>query len=80
MRLYFMNFADKETAIEVGQNLIDRHFGNQVNQDQVFRADDTLYQLLEDSDTNALNTGTTTQCTPRSGKHMCHNPVHSKTR
>ena len=63
----FVHFPDKETAIEVGQNLIDRHFGNQVKQDQVFKADDTLYQLLEDSDTNALNTGATTLCTPRPG-------------
>lgn len=53
--------------MQVGQNLIDRHFGSQVKQHEQFTADDTLYQLLEDCESNALNHGDTSTCQPRPG-------------
>ncbi len=59
--------SDLDTAVEVGQNLIDRHFGSQVKKEETFKPDGTLYQLLEDSETNALNAGETSSCQPRPG-------------
>ncbi|KAL8573984.1 hypothetical protein ACOMHN_029431 [Nucella lapillus] len=60
--------VDRNDALEMGQNLLDTHFGVQVNSIQgegKFKDDDTLYRLLEDSELSALNGGAITRCEPR---------------
>ncbi|KAK7099824.1 hypothetical protein V1264_022873 [Littorina saxatilis] len=57
---------DRETAVELGQDLIDSHFGHHVKADEDFKdADDAYYRLLEDTDSSALNGGSVTQCEPK---------------
>lgn len=43
----------------MGQALISRHFGHSMppEPEEVFRPDDTIYRLLEDDDSDALNSG-----------------------
>ena len=54
----------------MGQALIDQHFGAEVNKHQVmFRDDETIYRLLEDDQSIALNAGPTSQCEPRPGRN-----------
>lgn len=57
---------DRGRAVEMGQALIDRHFGHQVKNVQTFQDADVYYRLLEDDDTAALNAGPS-DCDPRPG-------------
>ena len=57
----------REVAVEMGQSLLDQHFGHNVKSEQVFKDDDTYYRLLEDDKSNALNAGETSSCQPTSG-------------
>ena len=51
----------------MGQMLIDRHFGHKAGAaDAQFANDDTLYRLLEDDQSSALNAGETSECAPMS--------------
>lgn len=52
----------------MGQTLINQHFGKQVKEETTFKDDGSYYKLLEDDDTNALNSGATSPCQPRPGK------------
>ncbi|CAD5115554.1 DgyrCDS4518 [Dimorphilus gyrociliatus] len=62
---------DETTAIEMGQALIDQHFGKEVKKDgQTFKADNTLYRLIEDDDSTALNAGETSPCTQGSALQL----------
>ena len=64
--------SDKERAMEMGQALINQHFGHQVANQEDFRDDDTYYRLLEDDDTTALNAGDVSHCEPRPGtSYVC---------
>ena len=56
---------DRARAVEMGQQLIDRHFGHDVKQNTEFRDEDIYYRLLEDDDSSALNSGSISECTPR---------------
>ncbi|KAK2164124.1 hypothetical protein LSH36_68g04032 [Paralvinella palmiformis] len=57
---------DRECAVEMGQALIDQHFGADINKYQIiFKDDETIYRLLEDDQSTALNAGTVSQCEPR---------------
>ncbi len=49
----------------MGQQLIDRHFGHQVKENQTFQDDKVHYRLIEDDDSTALNAGETSQCQAR---------------
>lgn len=62
--------SDRERAVEMGQALIDRHFGHQVKNAETFQDADVYYRLLEDDDTSALNAGPS-DCDPRPGKYIC---------
>ena len=53
--------------MEMGQLLLDQHFGHSVKSEQVFKDDNTYYRLLEDDESNALNAGETSSCQPVSG-------------
>ncbi|XP_076462011.1 uncharacterized protein LOC143294531 [Babylonia areolata] len=55
---------DRETAVEMGQNLIDSHFGHHVKADEEFQDAEVYYRLLEDTETGALNGDTISQCEP----------------
>ncbi|XP_060077398.1 uncharacterized protein LOC132556952 [Ylistrum balloti] len=59
---------ERSTAVEMGQNLIDKHFGHNVKStsDEVFQdSPDKYYRLLEDDESSALNAGEMSQCEPR---------------
>lgn len=57
---------DRSVAIEMGQALIDKHFGHDVKSDETFQdAPDKYYRLLEDDESTALNAGETSQCEPK---------------
>ncbi|XP_064626576.1 uncharacterized protein LOC135487119 [Lineus longissimus] len=57
---------DRPTAIEMGQQLIDKHFGHHVKHTETFQDDVVYYRLLEDDhETNALNAGSISDCDPR---------------
>ena len=59
--------------MEMGQALIDQHFGSDVKKSSEFKNDDTYYRLIEDDETMALNSGSST-CAPRPGmcpSYMC---------
>ena len=61
---------DLESALEMGQHLINQHFGHHLSQDAEFRADDTYYRLLEDDESTALNSGATSPCEPKPGRQL----------
>lgn len=60
--------TEREQALEMGQQLIDRHFGHNLKSEQVFHDDDVYYRLMEDDNTSALNGGVITECEPQSGR------------
>ena len=51
----------------MGQALIDRHFGHQVKNSEVFEDKDVYYKLLDDDESVALNAGGLSDCDPRPG-------------
>ncbi|KAL4235616.1 hypothetical protein ACF0H5_004011 [Mactra antiquata] len=55
---------DRDRAIEMGQALIDRHFGHQLKKQETFQDADVYYKLIEDDDSDALNAGSS-DCEPR---------------
>lgn len=57
---------EKDRALEMGQILINKHFGKQVKDEETFKDDGTYYRLLEDDDNTALNAGAMSTCQPRS--------------
>lgn len=54
----------RDRAVEMGQALIDRHFGHQIKNQETFQDADVYYRLLEDDSTSALNAGPS-DCDPR---------------
>lgn len=65
----FLKFSslDREKAIEMCRQLVERNFGHSLEKgkDTEFRDDDTVYRLLEDDESTALNSGMSSQCEPR---------------
>lgn len=62
---------DHSKALEMGQSLIDKHFSHSVKKEgEPFRDDDTLYRLLQDDESNALNADVSSECEPRPGRVM----------
>lgn len=62
-----MYVKDQLAAVEMGQQLINRHFGHEVKHHEVFKDDDTYYRLIEDDETTALNSGDVSSCEPGPG-------------
>lgn len=66
---FFLKFSslDREKAIEMCRQLVERNFGHSLEKgkDTEFRDDDTVYRLLEDDESTALNSGMSSQCEPR---------------
>lgn len=57
---------DRERAVEMGQALIDRHFGHHVKKNsETFEDKDVYYKLLDDDESLALNAGSMSDCDPR---------------
>ncbi|XP_033738252.1 LOW QUALITY PROTEIN: uncharacterized protein LOC117325864 [Pecten maximus] len=57
---------DRNVAVDMGQALIDKHFGHNVKSEEVFQdSPDKYYRLLEDDESTALNAGETSQCEPK---------------
>ena len=70
----FLQITDHEKALEMGQMLIDKHFGHNVKDDkEIFKDDDTYYRLLEDDDSSALNAGELSECAPQPGLSWVYN-------
>ncbi|KAK6188137.1 hypothetical protein SNE40_004387 [Patella caerulea] len=61
---------DRSGAIEMGQELINKHFGNNVKNEETFRDDNVYYRLLDDTDDNALNSGAMSECKPRPASEL----------
>ena len=53
--------------MEIGQQLIMRHFVQPVEDMEVFKDDDSFYRLIVDNDSSALNAGTISSCAPVPG-------------
>ena len=52
----------------MGNSLLEKHFSHSAKKDTTeFTDDDTLYRLLEDDESNALNADVSSDCEPRPG-------------
>ena len=60
-------FSDREKAIEMCRQLVERNFGHSLEKGKQteFRDDDSVYRLLEDDESTALNSGMSSDCEPR---------------
>ncbi|XP_056018682.1 uncharacterized protein LOC125670590 isoform X2 [Ostrea edulis] len=56
---------ERSVAVEMGQKLIDQHFGHNLKSAEKFQDSDALYRLLDDDDSTALNAGEMSECGPR---------------
>lgn len=66
----YSSFKERSAAVEMGQHLIDEHFGHHVKgkAKTTFKdSDSAYYRLLEDDESNALNAGDISECKPRPG-------------
>ncbi|XP_031549993.1 uncharacterized protein LOC116287451 [Actinia tenebrosa] len=66
--LMFTRQIERDQALAMCQNLLERHFGHSIkkgDEEKGFTDDDTLYRFLEDDESNALNTGMGSLCEPR---------------
>ncbi|KAL9968655.1 hypothetical protein ACROYT_G020770 [Oculina patagonica] len=57
----------KEKAIEMCRQLVERNFGHSLEKGKQteFKDDDSIYRLLEDDESTALNSGMSSMCEPR---------------
>ena len=64
---YSQPFLDREKAIEMCRQLVERNFGHGVEKgkETEFKDDDSVYRLLEDDESTALNSGMSSVCEPR---------------
>ncbi|XP_074642109.1 uncharacterized protein LOC141899601 [Tubulanus polymorphus] len=65
--------VERVTAIEMGQQLIDRHFGHNVHKEEIFQDSDVYYRLMEDDDSLALNSGSVSECKVSSAGELSEN-------
>jgi len=58
---------EREKAIEMCRQLVERNFGHSLGKgkETEFRDDDSIYRLLEDDESTALNSGMSSVCEPR---------------
>jgi len=63
---------ERKAAVEMCQQLVERHFGHNVKrgESEEFKDDDSVYQFIEDVQANALNAGIKTQCEPRPASEL----------
>lgn len=63
----FILFSDREKAVEMCRQLVERNFGHSLEKGKQteFRDDDSIYRLLEDDESTALNSGMSSDCEPR---------------
>ncbi|XP_057314241.1 uncharacterized protein LOC130655492 isoform X1 [Hydractinia symbiolongicarpus] len=59
---------DRDAAISMCRQLVERHFGHSVKKESYFKDDNSIYRFIEDDEGKALNAGIHTQCEPRPGK------------
>lgn len=59
--------VDREKAIEMCRQLVERNFGHSLEKgkETEFKDDDSVYRLLEDDESTALNSGMSSACEPR---------------
>ncbi|KAK7108643.1 uncharacterized protein [Littorina saxatilis] len=55
---------ERTVAVEMGQHLIESHFGHNIKSNVQFQDADVYFRLLEDEDTVALNGDKITDCKP----------------
>ena len=71
--IFFLNiyFPERQAAVEMCQQLVDRNFGQSIKKGpEDFRDDNSIYQFIEDVQANALNAGIISQCEPRPGLYF----------
>ncbi|XP_014667662.1 PREDICTED: uncharacterized protein LOC106809184 [Priapulus caudatus] len=56
--------VDRVTAIEMGESLIQQHFAHNVKRASKFTDDASVFRLLDDEQSGALNAGTMSECLP----------------
>ncbi|XP_057314242.1 uncharacterized protein LOC130655492 isoform X2 [Hydractinia symbiolongicarpus] len=56
---------DRDAAISMCRQLVERHFGHSVKKESYFKDDNSIYRFIEDDEGKALNAGIHTQCEPR---------------
>ena len=57
---------DRNRAVEMGKIFLEKHFLHSAKKDsENFKDDDTLYRLLQDDESNALNADVSSDCEPR---------------
>ncbi|XP_071117898.1 uncharacterized protein [Haliotis cracherodii] len=63
---------DRERAVEMGQQLVEKHFSHQVKSGQeTFKDEKVYYRLLDDDDSIALNdAGKMSECEPRQASDL----------
>ena len=65
---FFYQYVDRKQAVAMGNSLLEKHFSHSAKKDTTeFTDDDTLYRLLEDDESNALNADVSSDCEPRPG-------------
>ena len=65
---------DRNEAVDWGNNIVEKHFAHAAKKDtEKFQDDDTLYRLLEDDESNALNADVSSDCQPRPGNYNDYN-------
>ncbi|KAJ7363529.1 hypothetical protein OS493_009684 [Desmophyllum pertusum] len=59
--------VEREKAVEMCRQLVERNFGHSLEKGKAaeFKDDDTIYRLLEDDESTALNSGMSSSCEPR---------------
>ncbi|XP_033644944.1 uncharacterized protein LOC117304534 [Asterias rubens] len=64
--------VDRKRAVEIGQALIEQHFGRHVknSNDLEFEDRDKIYRLIEDDTATALNQGMSSLCEPRRASEL----------
>lgn len=62
-----MFFPDRGKAIEMCRQLVERNFGHSLEKGKQteFKDDESIYRLLEDDESTALNSGMSSLCEPR---------------
>lgn len=66
-----LSSSDRERAREMGQELINQHFGHNLKSAEEFEdSADVFYRLLQDDESSALNAGPLSECEPRPGTHL----------
>lgn len=66
------SLAARSEALEMGQELLKRHFCRHVADDHEFKDEYLFYRFVEDNRRSALNMSYVSDCEPYTGKMTCN--------